>query len=54
MLQAVMEGGAMRFHGRSTIVEVVVGLSAVVWLSPVADAQLTDITQAPRAIFTSL
>ena len=48
MLQAVMEGELMLLRGLSTTVAAVVGLSAVVWLSPVADAQLTDITQTPN------
>ena len=38
----------MPLRGLSTTVAAVVGLSAVVWLSPVADAQLTDITQTPN------
>ena len=48
MLRAVMEGGAMHLGGLSTLVAAVVGVSAVVWLSPAADAQLTDITQTPN------
>src|SRR4029453_14134730 len=48
MLQAVMEGETMPLRGLSTTVAAVVGLCAVVWLSRVADAQLTDITQTPN------
>jgi Di-haem oxidoreductase, putative peroxidase len=48
MLRAVMAGGARRLRGLSTTVAAVVGVSAVVWLSPAADAQLTDITQTPN------
>jgi len=48
MLQAVMEGEAMPLGDSSTVVAAVVGLSAFVWLSTAADAQLTDITQTPN------
>jgi hypothetical protein len=47
-LQAVLKGGAMPLGDLSTAVAAVVGLSAFVWLSAVADAQLTDITQTPN------
>ena len=38
----------MLLRGLSTTVAAMVGLSAVVWLSTIADAQLTDITQTPN------
>jgi Di-haem oxidoreductase, putative peroxidase len=38
----------MPLRGLSIIVAAVIGMSAVVWLSPVAEAQLTDITQTPN------
>jgi hypothetical protein len=47
MLRAVLEGGAI-YLGRLSTTAVVVGVSAVVWLSPAAEAQLTDITQTPN------
>jgi Di-haem oxidoreductase, putative peroxidase len=50
MLQAVMEGESMPLRGLSTTVAAVVGLCAVVWLSPDAEAQLTDITQTPNRV----
>jgi hypothetical protein len=48
MLRAVLEGEAMLLRGLSTTVAAMVWLSAVVWLSTIADAQLTDITQTPN------
>jgi hypothetical protein len=48
MLRAVLEGEAMLLRGLSTTVAAMVGLSVVVWLSTIADAQLTDITQTPN------
>jgi hypothetical protein len=47
-LQAVLKGRAMPLGDLSTSVAAVVGLSAFVWLSAAADAQLTDITQTPN------
>jgi hypothetical protein len=38
----------MLLRGLSTTVAAMVGLSAVVWLRTIADAQLTDITQTPN------
>jgi Di-haem oxidoreductase, putative peroxidase len=48
MLRAVREAGEMHLGGLSTTVAVVIGVSALVWLSPAANAQLTDITQTPN------
>jgi hypothetical protein len=48
MLWAVMKGRAIYLGGLSTTVAAVGGLSAVLWLSPMADAQLTDVTQTPN------